>query len=121
MTARTLATDPRLHAPERDFQHAIESYLSGFGWLYFHDRPLMVCPHCRGKLPPQNRAGLPDLIATDGRTLLLPELKTMTGRIRPEQQEWADALATVTTVVSGIWRPDRCDELYALIAGGGQR
>ena len=65
-----------------------------------------------------NRAGLPDIIATNGKVILLAELKSMGGRVRREQQAWIAALSGVTTIVSGIFRPDRSDELYELIREG---
>jgi hypothetical protein len=98
--------DVRLLATEREWQAAVEGWLDGHRWLRFHDTD-----------PRRNRAGFPDLVATNGRVLLLAELKAMGGRIRPEQRAWDDALAGVTRLVSGIWRPDTADELYDLIRG----
>lgn len=99
--------DPRLLESEATFQRAILSYLDAFGWIAFHDTDSR-----------QSRVGFPDLVATNGRVLLLVELKSMKGRIRPEQQAWADALSGVTTLVSGIFRPDQTDALYGLIRRG---
>ncbi|MFG1776639.1 VRR-NUC domain-containing protein [Micromonospora sp. NPDC049048] len=48
-------------------------------------------------------AGWPDL-AIVGRRLLLRELKTETGRVRPEQQEWIDDLGRAGADVD-VWRP----------------
>jgi hypothetical protein len=101
-----MTTDLRLLATEREYQTTVLGWLDWYNWLAFHDHDSR-----------RNAAGLPDVIATNGRILLLAELKSMKGRIKPEQQVWDDALAGVTRLVSGIWRPDTADELYDLIRG----
>jgi hypothetical protein len=51
----------------------------------------------------RSEPGWPDL-AIVGRRLLLRELKTESGRIRPEQQAWIADL-TAAGVDTDIWRP----------------
>lgn len=48
-------------------------------------------------------AGWPDL-AIVGRRLILRELKTETGRVRPDQQSWITDLVQAGQDV-GVWRP----------------
>lgn len=116
------AVDLRLLATEAEFQRAIESYLDAHRWHFYHDRAAMevTCRHCgkRTPVPARNRAGLPDVIATNSRVLLMVELKRVGGKIRPEQQQWADRLATVDTLVSGICDPRATDALWDLISSG---
>lgn len=50
-------------------------------------------------------AGWPDLALVRTGRLLLAELKTERGRLRPEQRQWLDALGTVTGVEVYVWRP----------------
>lgn len=51
-------------------------------------------------------AGYPDLTLVGGRGTAFRELKTMTGKVSPDQLAWLDALAQAGQDV-GIWRPDQ--------------
>jgi len=61
--------------PERTLQSKSQKFLDEHGYFYFHDRS-------RG----DNQRGLPDLVVAlpGGRTAWI-ELKTKTGRLRPDQ------------------------------------
>jgi hypothetical protein len=63
------------------------------GWEWFHDEDSR-----------RNRAGLPDLILVRGHRLLWRELKTTTGRVRPDQKRWI-ALLQAAGEDAGVWRP----------------
>ena len=67
------------------------------GWLYFHDNDSR-----------RNRAGFLDNVFLHPETgrLLFVELKSATGRIRPEQQQWIDALHRGGHTVR-VWRPEQ--------------
>jgi len=67
------------------------------GWLQFHDTDSR-----------RNSPGLPDLVLLHPETgqLLFAELKSQTGRIRPEQQQWIDALHRGGHTVR-VWRPEQ--------------
>jgi hypothetical protein len=56
----------------------------------------------------RNSPGLPDLVLLHPETgqLLFVELKSATGRIRPEQQQWIDALHRGGHTVR-VWRPEQ--------------
>ena len=97
-----------LIATEREYQSAVIGWLELYNWMYFHDTDSR-----------RNRSGLPDLIATDGRTLLMAELKSKKGQIRPEQQRWSDALDSCERLVTGIYRPTESESLFNLISSGG--
>lgn len=96
---------PLLLASEAELQRYVQSQLDRHGWLWFHDTD-----------PRRNRAGLPDLIATDGRTLVLAELKSQDGRLRPRQAIWMEQLATVEHLVTEVWRPSNRDTIDALLS-----
>jgi hypothetical protein len=63
------------------------------GLLYFHDGDSR-----------RNRAGLPDLIVCGSGGVIFRELKTETGKLRPEQLDWLARL-TQGGADAGIWRP----------------
>lgn len=53
----------------------------------------------------RSNAGWPDLAIIRADELLLRELKSERGAVRPEQRTWLDALAQVRRVSVGVWRP----------------
>lgn len=48
--------------------------------------------------------GFPDLLLLQGARLLVPELKTDTGRLIPEQKLWLEAFEEVGAETT-VWRP----------------
>jgi len=74
------------------------------GWLVFHDNDSR-----------QNRAGFPDLVLVKPPRVLIIELKSAKGRIRPEQQVWLDALEQCDTVSTGLVRPADLPGLLATL------
>lgn len=80
---------------EADLQRTIIEAADYGGWLVFHDNDSR-----------RNRAGFPDLTLARGSELIFAELKSATGRIRPDQAAWLDVLEQTTTVSSGVVRPD---------------
>lgn len=103
----TAAALLRSTATELEYQRAITGWLAFYRWRFWHETDSRKSP-----------SGFPDLVATNGKTLLMVELKTAKGRVRREQQQWIDDLATVTEIISGIYRPDRSEDLYELIKQG---
>lgn len=80
---------------ERDWQQTILEAAQVLGWRCYH-------PFDNRRSDP----GWPDLAcAKPGRPLLLIEVKTEKGRVRPEQQAWLELLERVPGVVAMIARP----------------
>lgn len=82
---------------ERQFQDWVIARARELGW-----RKIYHTYDSRRSVP-----GFPDLVlvnVTAGR-IMFRELKTMTGRVSPEQREWINDLLAVGMDV-GIWRPD---------------
>ncbi|HEY8881903.1 MAG TPA: VRR-NUC domain-containing protein [Dermatophilaceae bacterium] len=52
----------------------------------------------------RSEPGWPDLVLVRDRRLLIRELKSMTGRVTPAQDEWLTDLA-IAGVDAGVWRP----------------
>ena len=96
-------TDARLvvaaQITEKQWQKTVCDMLDTFGWQWHHARR-----------PLWDKRGLPDLIAARGTRLLFIELKSMTGKIRPEQAEWIDVLRATGQVEVYVLRP--CDGDY---------
>lgn len=78
---------------EADLQRAVIDIIRWLGLHYFHDNDSR-----------RNRAGFPDLVVAGSQGFLFRELKTETGRLRPEQLDWISRLTQGGADV-GIWRP----------------
>lgn len=84
---------------EADLQSRVERLARELGWLIYHTHDSR-----------RSQAGFPDLVLVRRGRLVWRELKTMKGKVTPEQQEWLDAL-TVANADVGVWRPiDLLDE-----------
>jgi len=79
---------------EKDFQHWVQSYAEFHGWKIFH-------PYDSRR----SAIGWPDLFLVRGDRALALEVKSNTGRLRPGQQAWLDALALVPGITARIIRP----------------
>jgi hypothetical protein len=69
---------------EATLQQNVEQMMGVFGWLSYHTHDSR-----------RSNAGFPDLVAVRGHRLIFAELKAETGKYRPGQQEWLDALRRV--------------------------
>jgi hypothetical protein len=78
---------------ERDFQRAVIDLIRWLGLHYFHDNDSR-----------RNRAGFPDLVVAGQGGFIFRELKTETGRLRPEQLDWLSRLKQ-GGADAAIWRP----------------
>ena len=118
---------------EAAFQQQLVQLAELYGWRSYHTHDSR-----------RSQRGFPDLVLVRGPELIFAELKTDTGRIKPEQLEWIDALGLVSTnyrhavellaeeVADGdpdpsagcvdvyLWRPADFDELHARLARGRQ-
>ena len=96
------------HMAEADLQEAIRQAALYQGWLCYHTHDSR-----------HSAQGFPDLCLVHPRTgkLIFWEAKATTGRVSAEQNEWLDALRTVTAPpLVEVIRPadlDRCLEVLA--------
>lgn len=59
--------------------------------------------------------GFPDLVMIRGPRLVFAELKSQTGKVEPEQQEWLDALMAVRGPWVFLWRPSNWPEIIKVL------
>ena len=69
----------------------------------------------------RSASGFPDLVLVRPPTVLFAELKTETGRIRPEQQKWLDALEGCESIEVRLWRPSEWEEIERMLKGKPKR
>lgn len=79
---------------ERQFQQRVVDLAQLRGWRHFHAYNSQ-----------RSAPGWPDLALVRRGRLVLAELKTETGRVRPEQRLWLDDLAAVPSLEVHLWRP----------------
>lgn len=122
-----LSSLPRL--TEARWQRQVLEIATMFGWRAWHDLSVnnrLICRKrsttgCTGKLvcdtcgeparPVRNAPGWPDLLMIRGDTLLVVELKSDRGALRPEQREWLTLFGRVAKVFVKVWRPKDLDEV----------
>jgi hypothetical protein len=85
---------------ERQLQDAIVEAATRLGWLPYHTYDSR-----------RSEAGFPDLVLVRDGVILVYELKTETGRMRPMQREWLDALDGATVQTSRVIRPSDLDDV----------
>jgi hypothetical protein len=85
---------------EAELQQIIIDQAELVGWRVFHDNDSR-----------RNVPGFPDLVLVRPPRVVFMELKSATGRLRPEQHEWMDALMRCDTIASAIVRPDHLDRI----------
>ena len=93
---------------ERDFSSSIEATLRLTGWRWAHFRAARTLHGWT--TPLSGDAGFPDLVAVRDGRLVLAELKTDAGRVRPEQRAWLDDLEATAAEVY-LWRPRDWDAI----------
>ena len=92
---------------EAELQATIVETAELCGWLVFHDNDSR-----------RNTPGFPDLVLVKPPRIVLLELKSANGRIRPEQRIWMDQLAECDTVASAIIRPEHLDQTIEYLTKG---
>ena len=80
---------------EAELQKAVIELAQTFKWRVYHTHDSR-----------RSQAGFPDLCMVR-EAIIFAELKSEKGKIRPEQQEWIDALwnASGTSTEVYVWRP----------------
>jgi len=88
---------------EAAFQRRVLEAAHANGWLATHFRAARTR---HGWVTPlEGDKGFFDTVLARKGRLLLKELKTEAGRVRPEQLAWLEAVGETGTYEAGIWRP----------------
>ncbi len=98
----TTTAAARTFANEQAFTDAVIELARLRGLLVHHCRPARTA---KGWATPiQGDKGFTDLVIVGSRGVLFRELKTESGRVSPEQNEWIGRLARAGANVA-VWRP----------------
>jgi hypothetical protein len=96
---------------EKQFQAQVVELAGYCGWLCYHT-------HDSRRSAP----GFPDLVLVRPPRLIFAELKTETGKLRPEQKAWLEALTgCIEASESRLWRPRDLEEIQTLLKRGAKQ
>jgi hypothetical protein len=89
---------------ERDLTGYVRDVASACGWRRYHTW-----------LSKHSPAGFPDEVLVRPPRIIFAELKSASGRLKPEQEAWLEALQQVPGVEIFVWRPGDMDEIVAVL------
>ena len=102
--------------PEESFQRTLVQFAQARGWHIAHFRcvPVWRGNHITYQTPTSaNGNGFPDLVLARDR-VVFAELKTQTGRLRPDQQVWRGKLLAAGAE-HYVWDPRDWDEIRSVL------
>ena len=91
---------------EREFTTQVRDLARLFGWLRYHTW-----------LSQHSSAGFPDEVLVRPPRVIFAELKSESGHLSGDQEEWLDALARCGQEVY-LWRPPMLDSITELLRVG---
>ena len=100
---------------ERDFQREVIKIAESLGWYVNHALP--------GKGRNKHltlfigKRGFPDLVLCRPPRLIFVELKSETGKVSTDQQEWLKALRACGVEVY-VWRPSELERITGILSDG---
>jgi hypothetical protein len=86
------------------------------GWRVAHFRPARTA---KGWCTPvtADGAGWPDLVLVRPPRIIFAELKSESGKVRPEQTEWLSVLRLLPGAETHLWRPADWDAVVETLTG----
>lgn len=97
---------------EEHFQNRVIETAKCFGWRCVHFRPARTTTGWRTAL--QGDVGFTDLVLARKGVVICAEIKSNTGRLRPEQKAWLHALGPN----GRVWRPRDWDSIITELSTG---
>jgi len=100
---------------EREFQREVIKMAESLGWYFNHALP--------GKGRNKHltlfigKRGFPDLVLCRPPRLIFAELKSETGKLSTDQQEWLEALRACGAEVY-VWRPSELERITGILSDG---
>jgi hypothetical protein len=104
------------HPDEASFQSVVVEVARLAGWKVAHFRAARTSKGWRTPVIADG-AGWPDLCLARAPRLVFAELKSDSGKLRPNQSEWLDVLRLLPQVEVYLWRPADWDALVEILTG----
>ena len=101
---RAVARVQTIPISEAGFQRQVQQLAQMRGWRVHHNWTEM-----------HSAKGWPDLVLCRGSRLIFAELKSETGKVRPEQETWLADLK-LTGNEAYLWRPSDFNEIQEVLA-----
>tara|TARA_Y100000310_G_C20163888_1_gene570467 strand:- start:158 stop:457 length:300 start_codon:yes stop_codon:yes gene_type:complete len=96
-----------LKMTEKELTRQVVQEAKNCGWLVYHTF-----------LSVHSKAGFPDLCLVRPPYMLMAELKSDEGTVKPAQEEWLGALKLVTEPLETyLWRPSSLEDIYRRLVG----
>ncbi len=115
MKVRNNTSSPSL--TEAEFGKQIEDLFKLYGWRWCHFRPAQTAHGWRTAI--SGDLGFPDYVAVKGAQLLIPEIKSHTGKLSDAQESWRQVLDNVPGKPYRLWRPEDLEgEILHVLSGG---
>ena len=112
MSRRYKTLQAAVDGTEAQFQKAVVEFAERYGWKVAHT------PDQRRS--PASMVGYPDLVLYPPKDRYLPilfrELKTPSGRLTQEQEEWGRYLKSLKADW-GVWRPEHWPQIKRILEG----
>lgn len=94
---------------EASLQSWVIEYARAHGWRVAHFRPAQTAKGWRTPVEADGK-GFPDLVLVRDGIVILAEVKSQTGPVRPEQRAWLEASGAY------LWRPSDRPEIERVLA-----
>lgn len=88
---------------EADFQAKVTDMCDLLGLKWHHETDSR-----------KSKKGWPDLVIAGPHHVIFTELKTETGKVSPDQQEWIDTLSNAGATIE-VWRPSDWDRIERIL------
>jgi hypothetical protein len=95
--------DPTKPLTEAQWQTVVLRYARQFGWMSYHTLNSWG-----------SAKGFPDLVLARPPRLLVAELKSDKGKVKPEQEQWLDAIRACG-VEAYLWRPADVEDVVQVL------
>ena len=97
--------DPTIDMTEKQLEAQVKKLAKMCGYLYYHTYRSVRSP-----------AGFPDCVLIKPPRTIYAELKSMKGKVSPDQQIWLDTLAACPHNEVYLWRPDDLEEIATVLS-----
>jgi hypothetical protein len=105
-----MRSERTLRLTEKMFMAQVIELARLFGWLCYHTFDSR-----------RSERGFPDIVMVRPPSILFVELKTDTGRLKPAQCTWLEALEQCTGVEAHVWRPAQWNAIVSRLESEQKR